>query len=294
MRQVPRGRGAQARGPRGARRPRRQGLRLAGRGWRLDRDGPAHLLRRLPQHDEPLLGARHRGPPAVEAPPDDIRHAGAARRVHDLRLLRGRPRAPELRAGDPPEPEDAHHAGEAADRTAAAAHARGGPEVHRRAGRPLGAAVHAAVRHARPHQRRGLHRDGQGPGLHRPRQALHDRGAHRHEPLPQRDRRLADGIPRRQPAGAPLRAHGRAHRGPGRRGAAQLPVGYHRDEPRRHGEGAPPALRRGRSGGRVHLRGALRHHEAPGAGGLAAHALLPPDRRARGHSRHQHPPLVRP
>ena len=64
-----------------------------------------------------------------------------------------------------------------------------------------------------------------GARLHRPRQALDDRRAHRDEPLPQRGRWASDGLPGRQPARAAVRADEGAHREPRRRGA-------HRGAPR--------------------------------------------------------------
>mmetsp|Transcript_2951 Transcript_2951/g.9982 ORF Transcript_2951/g.9982 Transcript_2951/m.9982 type:complete len:205 (+) Transcript_2951:222-836(+) len=185
MRQVPRRRRPQAAGPRGSRCARRQSVRLAGRGRGLDRDRPPYFLRRLPQHAQPILGARDPRSPAVEGAPDDLRHAAAAWRVHLVQLRARHPGALQLWLGYFAQPENAHVRGEAADRPAAAAHVGGGAGLHRRAGRAVGARLYAQVRHARAHQRGGLHLDGQGARLHRPGQALHDRRAHRHEPIPE-------------------------------------------------------------------------------------------------------------
>ena len=44
----------------------------------------AHLLRRLPQHDEPVHGARHRRSAAVEGARHDARDAGLPGRVHQV------------------------------------------------------------------------------------------------------------------------------------------------------------------------------------------------------------------
>mmetsp|Transcript_42042 Transcript_42042/g.135158 ORF Transcript_42042/g.135158 Transcript_42042/m.135158 type:complete len:313 (+) Transcript_42042:337-1275(+) len=266
---------------------------MAGRRRRHDRDGPAHLFWRVPKHDEPLPGARHRGPAAVEGAPHDVCHAAAARRVHLVRLPRRCARAAQHGGGHPGQHRDALAPRQGADGARPAADAARGPAVHRRAGRAERQGVHGQVRHAGDGQRGDLHRDGKGARLHGPRPHVDGGGAHRDESLHQRGGRLADRIPRRRPAGAPLRADGGSRPLPRRRGAARRAARRYRGWRRRAGclpaaggwlfcGGGPVRLRR--AGGRL--------QEAP-ARLVVDDALLPPDRGADRHPGHQRAALVR-
>mmetsp|Transcript_27786 Transcript_27786/g.80565 ORF Transcript_27786/g.80565 Transcript_27786/m.80565 type:complete len:217 (+) Transcript_27786:302-952(+) len=206
---------------------------MARPGRRLDRDWPTHFLRRLPEHDAIVQRAGHRGSPAMEAPPDDLRDARAARGVHDIRLHPRDASPAELRLRDLDEPEDAYPSRKAADCATSVANVDRGPVIHRRPRRHFRPRVHAAAWNARQDQRGGLHCDGKGFGLHRPGEFVHDCRVDSHEPIPERDRWVADGLPGRQPARSALPAHGRPHRvarGPGAHECRRGPAGAQRGQ----------------------------------------------------------------
>ena len=90
---------------------------------------------------------------------------------------------------------------------------------------------------------------------------------------------------------APMVDHIKARGGDVKLNAARQGV---RAQRRRQRQVPQDGVRRGDRRGRVRLRGARGHHEEDDAQAVGHHALLPPDPGARGHPRHQHPPLVRP